>query len=316
MGGTPAGLGGDRHDPAIAEADDGLVEQCELAVLECGAQPGGQLRLPYDVLLHLGRVQLDAALSGRLGPVHREVGVAQQLARPQARFGEADADGRGDADIVAADGVRLGELDPQPVGELQDLLFARVPVAAAVAHDERRELVAAEAGGGVALPHRVLESAGGLDEELIAGLVPDRVVDGLEAVEVDEEDGRAAQRGAAVGGATAGQGLLDAPGEQRAVGQVGERIVFGVVLELRLEPDPLGHVTAVEDEAAVVSVDGGLHIEPTVVAGLEAALDAGGGLLQVAGGQEAAHLVHHAAEVLGVDEEASSEPTRSSALRP
>ncbi len=78
--------------------------------------------------------------------------------------------------------------------------------------------------------------------------------------------------------------------------------MFGVVLELRLEPDPLGHVTAVEDEAAVVSVDGGLHIEPAAVAGLEAALDAGGGLLQVACGQEAAHLVHHAPEVLGVDE--------------
>ena len=105
----------------------------------------------------------------------------------------------------------------------------------------------------------VLESAGGLDEQLVPGLVPDRVVDGLEAVEVDEEHGRAP-----VGGAAAGEGVLDALGEQGAVGQVGERVVLGVVLQLRLEAHPFGHVPAVEDEAAVVAVDGRLDVEPAL----------------------------------------------------
>ena len=91
-------------------------------------------------------------------------------------------------------------------------------------------------------------------------------------------------------------------GEQGAVGQVGERVVLGVVLELRLEAHPLGDVPAVEDEAAVVAVDGGLHVQPVAAAGPEAALDAGGGLLRRAGGEEAAHLVDHAAQVLRVDE--------------
>ena len=103
-------------------------------------------------------------------------------------------------------------------------------------------------------------------------------------------------------GAAAGQGLLDAPGEQGAVGQVGERVVLGVVLELRLQADPFGHVPAVEDQAAVVPVDGRLDVEPAAVAGPEAALDAGGGFLPGAGGEEPAHLVHHAAQVLRVDE--------------
>lgn len=102
-------------------------------------------------------------------------------------------------------------------------------VPGAVADDQGRELVAAEPGRGVAVPDRRLEAVGGLDEQFVTGLVADGVVDGLEAVEVDEEHGRAP-----VGGATAGQGLLDALGEQRAVGQVGERVVLGVVLQLGL----------------------------------------------------------------------------------
>jgi hypothetical protein len=51
-----------------------------------------------------------------------------------------------------------------------------------------------------------------------------------------------------------------------------------------------------------VAVDGRLDVEPAAVAGLEAALDAGGGFLGGAGGEEAAHLVHHAAQVLRVDQ--------------
>ena len=181
-----------------------------------------------------------------------------------------------------------------------DLALAGGAVAGAVADDEGGELVAAEPGGGVA---RAGPSPGACGRPGRAvrrpAWWPMRVVDGLEAVEVDEEHGGA--RGRPVG-AAAGEGLLDALGEQRAVGQVGERVVLGVVLQLGLEPHPFGDVPAVEDEAAVVAVDGGLDVEPAAVAGLEAALDAGGGLLDGAGGEEAAHLVHHAAQVLGVDE--------------
>ena len=49
-----------------------------------------------------------------------------------------------------------------------------------------------------------------------------------------------------------------------------------------------------------LTVDSTLSQPP--VAGPEAALDAGGGLLRGAGGEEAAHLVHHPAQVLGVDQ--------------
>ncbi len=178
-----------------------------------------------------------------------------------------------------------------------DLVLPGGLVAGAVAHDEGGELVAAEAGGGVPGPDGLLEAAGGLDEQLVTGLVADGVVDGLEAVEVDEEHG-----GAGVARAAAGEGLADPGGEQGPVGQVGERVVLGVVLQLGLEPDPFGDVPAVEEQAALVAVDGGLDVEPVAGAGAEAALDAGGGLLVGRRGEEAAHLVDDPAEVVGVDD--------------
>ncbi len=102
--------------------------------------------------------------------------------------------------------------------------------------------------------------------------------------------------------AAARQGLAHAPGEERPVGEVGQRVVFGAVLELGLEPDALGDVPAVEDESALVAVDGGLHVQPLAAARLEAAFDAGGGLLGGGCGEEAAYLVDHPAEVVGVDQ--------------
>ena len=232
-----------------------------------------------------------------LGAVHGEVGVAHQVGGGDGGLGEGHPDGGGHPHFVAVDAVRLGEGEAQPVGDLPDLVLAGGRVAGAVADDEGGELVAAEPGGGVPGPYRVLEAAGRLDQQLVAGLVAQAVVDPLEAVEVDEEHG-----GARVARAAAGEGLADALGEQGAVGQVGERVVLGVVLQLRLEPDPFGDVAAVEDQAALVAVDRGLHIEPVAGARLEAALDPGGGLLGRRGGQKPAHLADHPAEILGVDE--------------
>ena len=184
--------------------------------------------------------------------------------------------------------IRYGweSLSAQPVGDLVDLVLPGRPGRGCVAEDERGELVAAEPGRGVPGPHRLLEPVGGLDSSSSPAWWPTRVVDRLEAVEVDEEHG-----GAGVAGPAAGERLPDPLGEQGAVGQVGERVVLGVVLQLGLEPDPFGDVPAVEDQAALVAVDGGLHVEPVAGAGPEAALDPGRGLLGGRGGQEPAHLV-------------------------
>lgn len=150
LGGAPAGLGGDGGDPAAGEVHDRLVEQGELAVAQGGAQPGGQLGAAHHIGLHLRGVQLDAVLAARLGAVHGEVRVAHEVAGGDARLGEGDPDGRGHPDVAGADPVRLGEGEAQPVGDLVDLAFPGGLVAGAVAEDDRREFVAAQARGGVA----------------------------------------------------------------------------------------------------------------------------------------------------------------------
>ncbi len=56
--------------------------------------------------------------------------------------------------------------------------------------DEHRELVAAEPSGEILGAARTGQAAGELAEELVTGAVPPRVVDRLEAVEVEVENGR------------------------------------------------------------------------------------------------------------------------------
>lgn len=75
----------------------------------------------------------------------------------------------------------------------------------------------------------------------------------------------------------------------------------GTVLQLGLEAYALGDIAAVEDQAALVAVDRGLHMQPAAPPRADPALDPGDGLLGGMGGQKPAHLVQHPAQVLGVD---------------
>ncbi len=75
------------------------------------------------------------------------------------------------------------------------------------------------------------------------------VVDGLEVVEVDEQHRH--RRRVPVG---AGQGVLEPVGEQRAVGQAGEGVVEGVVLELRLQLLLGGDVAGGDDDGPHVGI--------------------------------------------------------------
>ena len=99
------------------------------------------------------------------------------------------------------------------------------------------------------------------------------VVDGLEVVQVDEHD---ADRPAAAD--RAHDRVLDAVGEQRAVGEARDRVVESLVCELVLERLALADVAAVEDDAADVLVLQqvrmlNLELEPGAVPVPERALD-------------------------------------------
>ena len=86
------------------------------------------------------------------------------------------------------------------------------------------ELVAAEPGDGVLGAEPLGDPSTDLLEELVARLVPERVVDLLEAVEVEQQRGRdrsVAQR--------LPRDLVEPVGEKRAVGEVGEDVVQRLV---------------------------------------------------------------------------------------
>jgi hypothetical protein len=132
------------------------------------------------------------------------------------------------ASPASADSVtsRHSEEADDPIGDEPDVVV--------VAHDgaEHGELVAPEAGDGVAAPRQAHQPSRHLDEDVVAGLVPERVVDRLEVVEVDE-DHRHPCRPAL----ERGDQLSEPVEHARAVGEAGEVVVQGEVGELGLGGD-------------------------------------------------------------------------------
>ena len=122
--------------------------------------------------------------------------LAMYIARSAARSSSSSrsaVDGeqrRADArrQLVAADRRRRGE----GVGDRRRPLRDGAGVGDAGHQDD--ELVATPAADEVGLPHRLAQPVGGGDERLVAGVVPDGVVDDLEVVEVDHHQAGAAAR--------------------------------------------------------------------------------------------------------------------------
>ena len=102
---------------------------------------------------------------------------------------------------------------------------------------EQDELVAAQAGDGVAVAHARLQALGDLLQQPVAQAVAQGVVDDLEAIEVEEQDGQP-RRAAVRLGHRDGEAVV----EQQPVGQAGEGVVVGELLDLLLGALALGHV--------------------------------------------------------------------------
>ena len=94
-----------------------------------------------------------------------------------------DADARGQPAFLAEQRERLGQDVEQALREIADVAFARDVLG------EHDELVAAEPRGGVGCADRVGDPLRHDLQHLVAGEVPERVVDVLEPVEVDEQHG-------------------------------------------------------------------------------------------------------------------------------
>ena len=215
VGVLPADERLDPDQPLAAELEDRLVVQDQLVVSQRSRQRLLELHPLDHRRVHLRLVDLLLALALGLRSVEREVGVAQQV------VGLAVADRDPDA---GAD-EHLASLDPERlVHDLEDAVADRADVVLVDVLEQDDELVAAEARRGVGGADARGEPGGGLAQQLVARGVPEGVVDVLEHVEVDEQDGRPGLP--ALG---ARERMLEPIDEQQPVRKTRERVVERLV---------------------------------------------------------------------------------------
>ena len=224
---VPADQGLERRDGGVVQVQHRLVVQ---------RQPVGLDRPPQVVLrrqaggggvVHRRVEDRVLVLARQLGAVHRGVGVAHHVRVGPARPARGDADAQAHGDLLPGHGDPLTQAVTQGVGQRG----GGPGVAQAV--EQHHELVAAQprgrrigpAGQGVAQP------AGHGDQQLVARVVAQAVVDQLEVVQVDEQHRVRTLRG---------DHAVQPRPEPAAVGQAGQRVVPGVVLQPRLQRRPLG----------------------------------------------------------------------------
>ncbi|MCU0615895.1 MAG: hypothetical protein MUD17_02255 [Gemmatimonadaceae bacterium] len=98
--------------------------------------------------------------------------------------------------------------------------------------DQHREFITAESGDRVAASHRAAKTLRDHLQEVVPGRVTERIVDGFEVVQIDQEHSGSGMPAIAFG---ARQRLSQTVAEQRPVRQPGERIVKRLVTKLRLD---------------------------------------------------------------------------------
>ena len=192
-----------------------------------GHPPGGRLRVEQ-----VGRTEdVVPPLALRLRPVHRDVGLAEQVvdARGVGRV-EGDAGAHADRDR------QTGEVDRPVEGREEPRRGGDGIVLAGDVGEQHAELVAAEAGGEIGLAQARAEAVCHRSEELVAGGMAESVVDGLEIVDIEEQHG---QRTGCAAPGKRGRRVVDEPAP---VGKAGERVVVGLVGQPRLEHPARGDV--------------------------------------------------------------------------
>jgi hypothetical protein len=231
-------------DLPVCEPHHGLEVDDDLTALERGLEVESELPLGAKLLVQVGLVQRVRTLRP-LDAVHGDVGVADEvLAGGHARSSDGDADADVAGDIAAPERVCPVELLEHAPRRGNGSVCVRLA-------DEHGELVAADPGGEILVTDGRLEATREFGEELVPRAVSPRVVDRLEAVEVEIEHCRRTQ--------TTLELLLYRFEQVEAVGQTGECVVICLVAQLLLELRHLGErmlETAVLEQDARMAGEG------------------------------------------------------------
>ena len=128
---------------------------------------------------------------------------------------DRDADADADLGSHRVEHERLLDAGRQPARDRRRVVDVGV-------EQRHHELVAAQPDDQVRVAQRVLEARAELPQELVAGRMAERVVDLLEAVEVEEHEGQTACRRLAV--ACSASELVEQMEQGPAVAQAGELV--------------------------------------------------------------------------------------------
>ncbi|MNP10621.1 hypothetical protein D3C76_1027770 [compost metagenome] len=174
-------------------------------------------------------VHLRGIASRILGAIKGDVGALEQVGWRRAVVGnQGNTDTRRHLQALAVEEHRLGQQLTNGIGQLADLI-ADLVARAFEATEQHHEFITAQARDGVFHAHAGFQARGDDFQHRVAHRMAEGIVDVLEVVEVEEH-----QRAAQVMALEQGDLLAQAIHQQRAVGQVGQRVVVGQVTDLRL----------------------------------------------------------------------------------
>ena len=178
---VPAQQRFDAEDLFGAQVHNRLVVQHELLPVDRVTKRGGQRQPLFGAAIAIGGVdRVPRAVA--LRHVHRDVGLLEQLVdRGGVRREARDPDASVDDQRAIAEEKRLLEI-------LEDLARGQLRTRDVRDRQQHGELVAAEPRHGVGLPQCPPQSSGHLLQHAIARVMPQRVVDLLEPVEVEDEE--------------------------------------------------------------------------------------------------------------------------------
>lgn len=167
-----------------AQIHERLIVEFEFVPLEGTVEVVPRPQPPHGPRIVLQVVELDPSPAAFLGPVHGRVGVSQQ-----GGGGVAAADRQGDRHAGRPEDLAVIELEG--FRQRGQNAFGGIAGAGGVVHllEEDGELVAAEAGHRVTGTHRFPDPLGHGRQQVVTAVVAHAVVDELEVVEVEKEDG-------------------------------------------------------------------------------------------------------------------------------
>jgi len=183
---VPADQGLTAEDPASGQVHPRLVVQLELIALQRPPQLALQLQAFGHEGIDFAREELEVVPPGVLGAIHGRVGMFEQGLRIDPSSGYS-----------ATPMLQVIWYSPCSVIHGWVTVFSirssttRTSSGRAGAVQEQHEFVAAEARDGVALVYAGVKARGHGLEQFIADVMPEAVIDELEAVQVDEGDGKA-----------------------------------------------------------------------------------------------------------------------------